>query len=254
MTTNKSYSNLIELAKLNYKKFDSLIKNIPYENKGILYSEMFFLYLNSINLEPLRIIESGTARGQSTLILSKLFPEAKIISIEYDKQSKDVLIASERLSKQKNVTLKYGDSNYIFPKIFQNGSTDIAIIDGPKGYKAVRLAIKTLKYKNVKFIFVHDTSFDTKERIFLEKHLTFAIYSDHPKLATITHKLDAARKVKMEDKFTFKENKKYGYSLACIQNNPEKSYQHLILLSYIVQFLERIQFKLSKKFSKRYGD
>ena len=28
------------------------------------------------------------------------------------------------------------------------------LIDGPKGYKAIRLAVKALKYKNVKKIFI----------------------------------------------------------------------------------------------------
>ncbi len=234
------------LAKLNFNKFNRLIGKIPYERKGILYSEMFFLYLNSIDSKPARVIESGTARGQSTLILSKLFPKSKIISIEYDKMSDDVPIARERLSKQKNVKLNYGDSAVLFPKILQGGFNDIVLIDGPKGYKAIRLAIKALKYKSVRKIFIHDTSFDTKERLFLEKYLPDVTYSDYSKLAKITHKLDSIRKVEMDKRFKYKENKKYGYSLACIDNKSSKSYQYLIPLSRFIQFYERIQEKLKK--------
>jgi len=246
-TNKKIYQDLVNLSKNHLYKFDKLIKDLAYEKKGILYSEMFFLYLASLDTKPERIIESGRARGQSTLILSRIFPRSQIISIEYDKISKDVEIAKKRLAPCNNVKLLFGDASILLPKILQYGKNDIVLIDGPKGYKAIRLAIKALKYKNAKQIFIHDTSFDTKERNFLEKNLPSTIYSDNAKIAKLTHKLDSKRKVEIAERYQYKLNKPYGYSLACIHNVRNNNFQHLIPLSHIIQFYERIQAKLKSK-------
>ena len=40
-TNTKIYQDLIGLSKKYIDKFDGLIKGVPYERKGILYSEMF---------------------------------------------------------------------------------------------------------------------------------------------------------------------------------------------------------------------
>ena len=125
MNKKNNYAALIQQAKKHIKAFSILIKDIEYERKGILYSEMFFLYLSALNVKPDRIIESGRARGQSTLILSKMFPAAKIISIEYDQNSEDVEISKKRLSKCKNVQLLFGDATILFPKILKNGKNDM---------------------------------------------------------------------------------------------------------------------------------
>ena len=72
-------------------------RGLSHENKGIRRSEMFFLYASVAPLKPKRIVESGRARAQSTLVLSRLFPKASIVSLESDATSPDVKIAAERL-------------------------------------------------------------------------------------------------------------------------------------------------------------
>lgn len=246
------YQNLNYLSKMHLKAFDKLIVNLPYEKKGILYSEMFFLYLLCLNTTPQRVIESGRARGQSTLILSKIFPKSEIISIEYDSKSQDVDIAKKRLAHCKNISLLFGDAYILLPKILSGGNNDIVLIDGPKGYKAIRLAIKALKYKNARKIFIHDTSHDTRERHFLNNHLPDTLYSDTHSIAKLNYKLDHHRKIEISSRYRYKINKPYGYSLACIQNISSKKYQHLIPLSRIVQFYERLEEKLARIFNLRF--
>src|SRR5712691_11468351 len=76
--------------------FQRHVAGIPYERKGILYSEMFFLYLCAQASRPSRIVESGRARGQSTLVLSTIFPDLDVVSIESDADSPDVQVARAR--------------------------------------------------------------------------------------------------------------------------------------------------------------
>src|SRR5207244_6775980 len=56
---------------------------------GIWESEMFLFYAAVKPFAPKQILESGRARGKSTLILARCFADARIISIEYDRQSED---------------------------------------------------------------------------------------------------------------------------------------------------------------------
>src|SRR5438046_7121417 len=90
--------------------FRSRVAGIPYERKGILYSEMFFLYLCAQAVKPSRIFESGRARGQSTLLLSAIFPDLDVVSIESDADSPDVRVAQDRLRGRENVSLRFGDA------------------------------------------------------------------------------------------------------------------------------------------------
>src|SRR6266436_4138891 len=95
--------------------FRSRVAGIPYERKGILYSEMFFLHLCAQAVKPSRILESGRARGQSTLLLSTMFPDLHVVSIESDPNSPDVRVAQDRLRGRDNVSLRFGDATRILP-------------------------------------------------------------------------------------------------------------------------------------------
>ena len=95
------------------EEFQRRIAGVPYERKGILFSEMYFLYLCARHAAPRRILESGRARGQSTLLLSLLFPELPVISLEHDSASPDVAVANERLRGRANVDLRFGDATKI---------------------------------------------------------------------------------------------------------------------------------------------
>src|ERR1044072_8934079 len=108
--------------------FQSRAAGLPYERKGILYSEMFFLYLCAQAVKPSRILESGRARGQSTLMLSTIFSDLQVVSIESDPTSPDVQVAQERLRGRDNVSMRFGDATRILPVEVQKG--DVVLIDG----------------------------------------------------------------------------------------------------------------------------
>ncbi len=224
-------NKLISDANKMKEEFKRLSKDIPYEHKGILFSEMFFLSLCIKQNSVKRILESGRARGQSTLMLAKIFPDNPIISIEYDPHSLDVDIAQERLKDCKNISLKFGDPTKLLPEISKQG--DVVLIDGPKGFRGVRLALKLLDSGKFPMVFLHDTTKGTVEREFLEKSLKGIEYSDNLKIASITSTLDDKR-VDLPKNLRIDGENGYGFSLACIPFNLEVNYK-LVLLKAVVR-------------------
>ena len=63
------------------------------EFKGIGASGMFFFFAAVRPFAPKQILESGRMRGESTLALARCFPEARIVSVEFDRHSKHAAIA-----------------------------------------------------------------------------------------------------------------------------------------------------------------
>src|SRR5437868_5768303 len=82
---------------------------------GIWESEMFLFYAAVQPFRPHQILESGRARGKSTLILARCFPEARIVSIELERDSDNANAAEAKLKPYQNVELVYGDSRIILP-------------------------------------------------------------------------------------------------------------------------------------------
>src|SRR3989344_8335443 len=131
-----TYKEVAENSRILTPSFREISSNIPYETKGVLYSEILFMLALLKDVSVSRIVESGRARGQSTLLLAKVFPHAQIISLEYNQNSPDVPVANKRLQGLENVSLLFGDSCKLFPEMVQAG--DAVIIDGPKMFKVVR--------------------------------------------------------------------------------------------------------------------
>lgn len=214
---NTTLVGALETAADRLPEFRALVRGISYERKGILNSEMFFLWLCAQSVRPKRILESGRARGQSTLILSRCFPESEIISVEYDPSSPDVAVAADRLKSESNVSLLFGDATRMLPKLAQPG--DIALIDGPKGFRGVRLALALLASGKVTQVFVHDAGPETAERIFIERHYPIARYSDEPGIVEVSHVLDDEEAMAIPESHRYmavKGNTGYGYGLACM--------------------------------------
>lgn len=215
--------------------FQSLVRDVPYERKGIPNSEMFFLWLCALPSKPTRILESGRARGQSTLMLARCFPDTEIISVEHDPNSPDVAVAAERLRGEANVNLLFGDAVSILPKIAKNG--DIALLDGPKGFRGIRFALDLLATGKLPLVFVHDVGPGTTERSFLERFLRGARYSDEPAVVTHTHVLDdeEAMAIPVANRYAATElpgsPAGYGYGLACIPHDVAVSYRWLQIRS-----------------------
>jgi len=158
--------------------FCAIAQGTPYENKGILYQEALFLYACLVDAPPRRVIESGRARGQSTLMLGLCFPESTIISIELDRESRDAPVAQRRLACMDNVRLHYGNAREVVPAILENG--DIVVIDGPKEHRALALAYRVLMTGTglCPAVFVHDCYQGSPIRNLIDSSYPGALYSD----------------------------------------------------------------------------
>jgi hypothetical protein len=162
------------------------------ETKGIRRSEMFFLYAAIADFAPPRILESGRARAQSTLVLSSLFPDADIISVEFDASSPDVTVAAERLKDRANVECRFGDSRRLLPELLRAG--DVVLIDGPKDFRAVKLALRLLRTRKPVAVFVHDLWPGSPARDYVDRHLPAAFLSDAAEWVTRYSELDYGRR------------------------------------------------------------
>lgn len=233
-------ASLSSAAARELAAFRARVAGIPYERKGILYSEMLFLFLCARHVAPRRILESGRARGQSTLLLSVLFPELPIISVEHDPRSPDVPVANERLKGRANVDLRFGDAMRILPAEVQTG--DIVLIDGPKGFRGLRLAISLLATARPALVFVHDCGIGTTERAFLDARVPGVLYSDAAEFARVAHVLDDACQEYIPAERRFYPDRAratYGYGLACLSVDPRVSYRALYVRALWDGFVRR---------------
>jgi hypothetical protein len=141
-------------------------------------------------LAPKQILESGRARGKSTLILARCFPEARIVSVEYERESENAPAAEAKLKNERNVELLYGDSREILPQRLRAG--DAVLIDGPKDFRALKLAIDLLRTGKPCAVFVHDFPPDSLQRKFVERNFPNTFFGDDPLFRNF-QQLDAGR-------------------------------------------------------------
>jgi hypothetical protein len=177
-----SFNPAAILARANdlLPRFREIIAEIPPEAGfgGIWESEMFLFYAAVQPFAPAQVLESGRARGKSTLMLARSFPTARIISVEFDSQSPLAAAAEEKLKPYSNVELLYGDSREILPQRLQTG--DAVLIDGPKGFRALQLALRLLRTGKPCAVFVHDFPPGSAWRQFIERHWPEAFFGDAP--------------------------------------------------------------------------
>src|SRR5437763_10654804 len=173
-------------------EYREIIGGIPPEAGfgGIWESEMFLFYAAVKPFAPKQILESGRARGKSTLVLARCFPESRIISIEYDRESENAPAAEAKLKNESNVDLLYGDSREILPNRLENG--DAVLIDGPKDFRAIKLAVDLLRTEKSCAVFVHDFPPNSAQRKFVERNFPAAFFGDDP-LFRRFHTLDSER-------------------------------------------------------------
>jgi protein-L-isoaspartate O-methyltransferase len=165
-------------AEVLLPEYRQIIESIPPEAGfgGIWESEMFLFYAAIKPFAPKQILESGRARGKSTLILARCFPEARIVSVEYDRQSENASAAEAKLKNEQNVELLYGDSRGVLPQQLQNG--DAVLIDGPKDFRALKLALDLLRTGKPCAVFVHDFPPNSPQRKFVERNWPNAFFGD----------------------------------------------------------------------------
>ena len=161
-------------------EFRRLIADIPPEAGfgGIWESEMFLFYAAVRWCAPQQILESGRARGKSTLILARCFPESGVVSVELDRGTDNAAAAEEKLRGCPNVELLYGDSRKLLPERLREG--DAVLIDGPKGFRAVELALEILRTGKPCAVFVHDFPPGAPWRRFVERYWPNVFFGDDP--------------------------------------------------------------------------
>ena len=159
-------------------EYRHIISRIPPEAGfgGIWESEMLLFYAAVKPFAPKQILESGRARGKSTLILARCFPESRIVSVEYEHGSENAYAAETKLKNEVNVDLLYGDSREILPKRLEPG--DAILIDGPKDFRAIKLAIDLLRTEKPCVVFVHDFPPGSSQRKFVERNFANAFFGD----------------------------------------------------------------------------
>jgi len=235
------YDTLAARARNHLPDLRSWAEKAPYEIKGILHSEILFLIAFLEGVPFRRLLESGRARGQSTLMLSLALPDREIVSIEFDRNSPDVPIAEARLRDRKNVTLLYGDARRLLPEMVREG--DVVLIDGPKGFRSVRLAITLLATGCVSHVFVHDLSVGTFERAFIDANFPEARFSDCRDYAETGQEADrdlgdVILPTQRIDGFRGRFG--YGYSLTALPYVPDRPYRWLLLKAVLADFAARL--------------
>jgi hypothetical protein len=195
---------------------------------GVWESEMF-LFFAAVNPSlPQQILESGRARGKSTSILAQSFPQAHIVSVELDRGTPNADAAEEKLKACPNVELVYGDSRRILPERLQPG--DAVLIDGPKEFRSVELALDLLHTGKPCAVFVHDFPKGSAWRHFVERHWPNAFFGDDP-LFDKFRILDEGRDPRAEA-----ADKTGGYGIfACFPPGLPKPYWRLRLALMLAQ-------------------
>src|SRR6266702_2072155 len=173
-------SAVAERADALMPQYREIIASIPPEAGfgGIWESEMLLFYAAVKPFAPKQILESGRARGKSTLILARCFPDARSISVEYDRQSENAPAAEAKLKPCANVELLYGDSREILPARLQTG--DAVLIDGPKDFRALKLSVDLLRTGKPCAVFIHDFPPNSPQRKFVERNFPGAFFGDDP--------------------------------------------------------------------------
>jgi hypothetical protein len=176
VTANGS-SILFQTAEKYVDRYVENIADVPYDLKGIRPCEGFFIFAILAADPPRRILESGRARAYSTDILSRCFPDAEIVSIESERDSEDTEMAAKRLAGRHNVQCRFGDARVELPQLIEPG--DVVLIDGPKDFRALKLALRLLQTGRARGVFVHDLVRGIHVRRFLEKRIPATLFSDN---------------------------------------------------------------------------
>jgi hypothetical protein len=114
----------------------------------------------------------------------------RIAIVQYDRQSENAAAAEAKLKLCSNVELLYGDSREILPGQLQPG--DAVLIDGPKDFRALKLALDLMRTERPCAAFVHDFLANSPQRKFVERNWPAAFFGDDP-LFRHFQNLDAER-------------------------------------------------------------
>lgn len=221
-------------------QYERVVKNIPNEVLGVLKHEVLFLLAAVGSHRPTQVLESGRARGQSTLLLGLCLPEVPVRSVEFERDSPNEKVAARRLADLPNVELLFGDSREVLPRMLKPG--DVVVIDGPKGWRAIKLTLRLLATGLPAFVFVHDCNEDSEERSFFERYLPTAIYSDHPEWVSAHRDLDPQGSSAVRD-----QPRSVGGTYACLAFDTETPYSRILWWAMIESVIRRTTNSIRKR-------
>ncbi len=199
-------------------EFLALMAEVPYDNQGIPMSEMFFLLCALGDSPPRRILESGRGGGQSTHVMGQRFRQSAVISVEENVGATNARAALTRLTPLPNVDCRFGDSRQLLPGLLQDD--DAVLIDGPKEFRALKLAFQLLLTGKPRVVFIHDLHVRSPARRFLDLHLPQAFYSDEPGFVESYSYLDRMNGAQPKAHWMKPGRRGYGPTLACIPGGP----------------------------------
>ncbi|MEI8289515.1 MAG: class I SAM-dependent methyltransferase [Verrucomicrobiota bacterium] len=238
--------------------FERVAASAPYEAKGVLFSEVLFVLAATGTGTPQTVFESGRAAGVSTFLLSTCFPKSKIVSIERDEHSPDVGLATKNLKGLANVDCRFGDSRTLLLEMVQ--PADIVVIDGPKEYRALRLALTLLWQRQPKMVFIHDCYRGSIERHFLDKNVPGCLFSDQKEFVQRYRKFDAKcwektnsmiREGVFIPHLNHGKGASYGPTFACLPYNPKLPFRKLLFQLRLADMLNRVTRSVSKKLAQK---
>ena len=232
-------------AELLLPHYTEATAGLSHEHKGIRRSELFFFYVAATRFHPSRIVESGRGRAQSTLVLARLFPEALIVSLESDEHSPDVAVAAERLRACPNVECRFGDSRRLLPRLVE--ARDVILIDGPKDFRALKLAFGLLETGKPSAVFVHDLWLGSPARRFVDRHVPSVLLSDDRRWVERYASLDSKKPI--PSLRSLGERRAYGATLGCFEKGTE-DYRRRLFQCSAAQSLDRFRATLRKIFRR----
>lgn len=143
----------IVIQPYSWTAFFTVCESIPYEAKGIFYSEMFLFLQACQQVATDIIIESGTYLGFSTQLLANAF-QGPILTVDQHQK-----LVPEMHIWGNNVQAFQGDSFDAIPGLITRLpelATVGILIDGPKDEKALELKDRCFEFPAVKVVGIHD--------------------------------------------------------------------------------------------------
>lgn len=159
--------------------------------RGVKDSEALFVVAVGAMTPGSQIVESGRYLGRSTYLYGRAWPERRVVSIERDRNFEGADEALSLVRDLPNVSPLFADARAVLPELTLPG--DLVVIDGPKDFRALRLAHRVLRKTKPAAICIHDVNAGTPIRAFMERHLPWAFYSDDPSWMELAGPLDRGR-------------------------------------------------------------
>lgn len=171
----------------------------PFEPRGVFNSEMAAVIALCRAMKADVVVESGRARGHSTLLLAKHLDPGVTIHTFDRERGPDAIHAESKLAPFPNLHLHYGDSRLAIPALIAglSGKRVALLIDGPKDKKALDLLSDCLvKSDAVIVAFVHDLpqfaeATPSEGRRWAERYFGAPWFTDDPEYVARFEFLDA---------------------------------------------------------------